>query len=165
MASVNIALRDFRPGDFETLWRIDQECFAAGIAYSRFELGSYMRRGSSFTRLAEDVATGETVGFIVGEVARGAIGHIITIDVLPKARRARVGSKLLTAAEDSLRLAGCRGVRLETAVDNRAALAFYKRQGYFLVNTVPRYYANGVDALVLEKSLASDQKQAAESAR
>jgi ribosomal protein S18 acetylase RimI-like enzyme len=40
-------------------------------------------------------------------------------------------------------------------VDNRDALAFYKRHGYYLIKTVPRYYSNGVDALVLEKDLLS----------
>ena len=79
----------------------------------------------------------------------------MTIDVLPEARRSGVGSKLLSAAEDRLRAAGCHLVYLETAVDNQAALAFYKRHQYFLVQTVPRYYANGVDALVLEKNLLS----------
>ena len=40
-------------------------------------------------------------------------------------------------------------------MDNLAALAFYKRHQYFVVKTVPRYYSNGVDALVLEKDLLS----------
>jgi len=48
---------------------------------------------------------------------------------------------------------GCRSIYLETAVDNAAALAFYKRHRYDVIKTVPRYYSNGVDALVLEKNL------------
>jgi ribosomal protein S18 acetylase RimI-like enzyme len=44
-------------------------------------------------------------------------------------------------------------VELETAVDNVSALSFYKRQGYNVTKTQPRYYSNGVDALVLEKPL------------
>jgi ribosomal protein S18 acetylase RimI-like enzyme len=46
-------------------------------------------------------------------------------------------------------------VRLETAVDNLAALSFYKRHLYSVTKVVPRYYSNGVDALVLEKKLLS----------
>ena len=50
-------------------------------------------------------------------------------------------------------LAGSRAVGLETAVDNVAALSFYKRHGYSVIRTWPRYYSNGVDALVLKKEL------------
>ena len=168
---VEFTLTNFRRADFETLWTIDQQCFPAGIAYSRRELNAYMRQSGSFTLVAESakakrkslladgasrmIPTRVIVGFLVAAVSRRGVGHVMTIDVLPEARRAGVGSKLLGAAEDRLRAAGCRIVYLETAVDNQAALAFYKRQQYFLVKTVPRYYANGVDALVLEKNLLS----------
>jgi ribosomal protein S18 acetylase RimI-like enzyme len=59
----------------------------------------------------------------------------------------------LRAAEDRLIVAGCRTIELETAVDNVSALMFYKRHGYSVTRTFPRYYSNGVDALVLEKIL------------
>jgi ribosomal protein S18 acetylase RimI-like enzyme len=66
-----------------------------------------------------------------------------------------VGSQLLHAAEDRLRAAGSDAVGLETAVDNLAALSFYKRHGYSVVRTWPRYYSNGVDALVMKKELVA----------
>src|SRR6476646_8823587 len=150
-------LRDFQREDFETLWDIDQKCFTPGISYSRLELASYIRHRGSLTLVAESTEvehrteTSPIVGFIVAEVDRGGIGHIITIDVTTSARRFGIGSSLLGAAEERLRAAQCRSVRLETAVDNLGALAFYKRHGYFLTKTVPHYYSNGVDALVLRK--------------
>ena len=168
-------IRDFQPSDFETLWRIDQDCFPRGISYSRAELKVYMRRRGSFTLVAADAApsapaaavresgegekhsppiiSGAVAGFLVAEVDRGS-GHVITIDVTAAARRSGVGSLLLRAAEDRLRAAGCRSVELETAVDNVSALSFYKRHGYSVIKTFPRYYSNGVDALVLQKELA-----------
>jgi len=153
-------LRDFRPEDFGTLWEIDQRCFAPGIAYSRRELSSYIRRQGAFTIVAEraegtiDTAAA-IVGFIVAEGNRG-VGHIISIDVLPANRRFGLGSQLLLVAEKRLRSLHCRTVALETAVDNSSALAFYKRHGYAVLRTYPRYYSNGVDALVLNKNLASE---------
>jgi [ribosomal protein S18]-alanine N-acetyltransferase len=170
MTSVSFAIRDFRLDDFDTLWRIDQICFPAGISYSRTELRFYMRRRSSFTLVAEggrngdDAASGRAeenslpaaggvVGFIVAEAGARARGHIITIDVIPAARRSGVGSVLLRAAEDRLVCLKCTVVELETAVDNVSALSFYKRHCYSVIRTAPRYYSNGVDALVLEKSL------------
>ena len=151
-AVVAFVIRDFKPEDFDTLWRMDQECFPPGIAYSRQELKAYLRHRGSFTLVADDTEQGKTQGFIV--VHGGPIGHIITIDVLAGARRSGVGSLLLRAAEERLGSNGCRAVGLETAVDNLAALAFYKRHGYSVIRTWPRYYSNGVDALVLKKELS-----------
>jgi ribosomal-protein-alanine N-acetyltransferase len=157
---VEFALREFRREDFNNLWRIDQECFAPGIAYSRLELAAYIQLRGSFTVVAEALGVGPAVespakvlGFIVAQVKRRGIGHILTIDVPPASRRFGIGSKLLTTAEERLRAAACRSVVLETAVDNAAALAFYKRHHYSVVKTMPRYYSNGVDAFVLEKEL------------
>ena len=89
----------------------------------------------------------------MAEAGSRARGHIITIDVVAAARRFGVGSLLLRAAEDRLICAECRSVELETAVYNVSALSFYKRHGYSVIKTFPRYYSNGVDALVLEKNL------------
>lgn len=156
---VNLMLRDFRPEDFESLWNIDQKCFAPGIAYSKRELATYIRRRGSFTVVAEAIAQDGVspgdpgiLGFIVAEHRRG-VGHIISIDVLSESRRAGVGSKLLSAAEERLRSIACRAIFLETAVDNASALAFYKRHSYSVVKISPRYYSNGVDAFVLEKDI------------
>jgi len=171
---VSFNVRDFQPADFDTLWRIDQTCFAAGISYSRTELRLYMRRRGAFTLVAVGgvpgaigadsgkagkaipagfSAEGGVAGFIVGEAGARARGHIITIDVIAEARRFGVGSLLLRAAEDRLISGGCRLVELETAVDNISALSFYKRHKYSVTRTYPAYYSNGVDALVLEKTL------------
>ena len=150
---VSFHLRDYQSEDFDTLWKIDQQCFAPGIAYSRFELKIYLRRRTSFSVIAE-LDSGLIAGFVVAETGRRRAGHIITIDVLPDTRRLGIGSKLLQAAETRLCAAGSERVALETAVDNASAIAFYKRQGYFLVKTIPRYYSNSVDALVMHKDLA-----------
>ena len=144
-------IRDVQPEDFETLWRMDQECFPPGIAYSREDLKVYMRHRGAFTLVAADPAGGTIAGFVV--VHDGPTGHIITIDVMNAARRLGVGSLLLQGAEERLRAAGSRAVSLETAVDNLAALHFYKRHGYGVTRTWPRYYPNGVDALVMTKML------------
>jgi ribosomal-protein-alanine N-acetyltransferase len=166
---VEFVLREFRREDFESLWGIDQECFAPGIAYSRVELAAYIRLRGAFTVVAEALSGGRersgnnprpvvespprVLGFIVAQANRRGVGHILTIDVPAASRRFGIGSKLLATAEDRLRAASCQSVVLETAVDNSAALAFYKRHHYSVMKTIPRYYSNGVDAFVLEKEL------------
>jgi ribosomal-protein-alanine N-acetyltransferase len=171
---VLFSIRDFHKADFETLWRIDQSCFGPGISYSRPELLAYITLRGAFTLVAErnsrtesntevrneEVASSGpgTLGFVVASLnTRGAghvtPGHVITIDVIPEARRIGVGSALLTAAEQRLSSAGSTCVRLETAVNNSAALAFYKRHGYAVFKTLPRYYPDGLDAFVMQKDL------------
>jgi ribosomal-protein-alanine N-acetyltransferase len=153
---VRFNVRDYRREDFHTLWQIDQSCFPPGISYSQFELKTYIGRRGAFTLVAESGDSGPNalLGFVIGETSR-RMGHIITIDVRSEARRHGLGSALLKAAEGHLRVEKCGEVRLETAVDNLSALAFYKRHGYSVMDTIPRYYSNGVDALLLEKNLLS----------
>ena len=155
-------IRQFDKADFDTLWRIDQECFDPQLAYSRLELAFYMRRPAAFTLVAErdgdearrnDRAAAAILGFIVAETRRKA-GHIITIDVVAEARRAGVGSALLRDAEEQLVRAGARAVALETPVNNEAAIRFYKQKGYFVERTAAGYYSGRLDALVMTKELA-----------
>jgi len=153
---VPFTIRDYRPDDLERLWEIDQVCFPPGISYSRSELGIYVSRRNAFTLIAQaddpDVDQ-QILGFLVAEAGRRRVGHIVTIDVLSGARKQGLGSSLLETAETRMQSVGCRSIYLETAVDNASAIAFYKRHRYDVIRTVPRYYSNGVDALVLEKNL------------
>jgi ribosomal-protein-alanine N-acetyltransferase len=158
---VQFTVRDYRPEDFNTLWAIDQSCFDPEIAYSRYELQVYLRRPGAFTLVAEtngnmeDASQSSIIAFVVAESSRRGMGHIITIDVRAAARRSHIGSALLAAAEERLRAAKCKAVRLETAVDNSSAISFYKRHRYDVIQVIPHYYSNGVDALLLEKDLLS----------
>ena len=156
-------IRDSQKQDFEQLWNLDQECFPPGISYTRVELAFYMRRPRAFTLVAEnepaqgaDEGGGALLGFIVGETTARGAGHIITIDVRAEARRHRVGSALLERAEERARQSGSRHIFLETAVNNAAAISFYKRHGYELIKTIPRYYKDNLDALLLGKRLTPE---------
>jgi|GEM_PF-58825 len=159
---VNIRLREYRREDFDTLWRMDQSCFPPGISYSRLELGSYLQQRKAITLVAEKHATKTksfggpattTLGFIIAHPQVDGSGHLITIDVAATARRGGVGSLLLAAVEERLQQAKCTRVRLETMVTNLAAIQFYERHGYEPSETVPGYYSDGTDALMMEKDL------------
>ena len=83
------------------------------------------------------------------------MGRIITIDVAPDVRRTGLGSLLMQTAEDRLKNLGCPLVILEVAVDNAAAIKFYRRHGYSVVKTIPRYYLGSLDALRMAKDLTA----------
>jgi ribosomal-protein-alanine N-acetyltransferase len=161
---VSFTLREFLPKDLKELSEIDQQCFPPGIAYDRRELASYIQRGDALTLVAEAApcrpenygitGSARIVGFIVVHKLKRGIGHVITIDVLPQAQRTGLGSQLMAQAEGKLQAAGCHSMYLEVAVNNLAAIQFYKRHGYFVLKTIPRYYQGELDALLMIKRLA-----------
>lgn len=154
-------LRDYRPGDLEMLWRIDQLCFEPAIAYSLEDMQAYLAQPGTFALVAEPESGGDAAaGFIIAQaVARrrssSPLGYVITIDVLQAARRSGLGSILLAASEERLVRDGCQKVALEVAVNNAAALDFYQRHGYAIVATHPGYYSNGLDAYKMEKKVVA----------
>jgi ribosomal-protein-alanine N-acetyltransferase len=153
-------IRDFVPEDFDTLWRIDQQCFPPEIAYSRAELLHYINRKTAFGIVAE--VDSEIAGFLVSEASkRRKAGHVITIDVTERFRRHQVGTLLMAECERRLVDSGCDVIFLETAVDNTGAIMFYRRHGYRVLETLPRYYHGELDALLMGKRLA--RPKAAES--
>ena len=149
-----IRLRDYTPNDFDAIWRLDQVCFAQGIAYSRDEMRMYLALKSSFCILAESDA--KLAGFTIVDSRPPRPGYIVTIDVAPEARRLGVASALLAETEKRLRQQRSPGIRLEVAVNNRAAIGFYKRHGFNEIGIKPGYYNGHLDALSMEKELAAN---------
>lgn len=94
---------------------------------------------------------GEMVGFIAGDIrASERLAWIATIGVLPEYRGRGIGGALLRACEGRLKMPR---VRLNVRVSNHPAIHLYLRMGYQQVSIWPRYYQDGEDALILEKSL------------
>jgi len=159
--SVAITLRDFRAGEFQLLWQLDQQCFPSGIAYTQRELKHYMEAPGTFTIVAE--ANGreapDIAGFLVGQRHKRGLGHVVTIDVNPEFRREGVGTVMMQAAEQRLRSEGCHSIFLETAVDNESAISFYKRLGYTVLRVLPAYYMGDLDAFLMGKSLLDSARK------
>ena len=157
-APVKFRVRRYDENDFETLYAIDQLCYAPEIAYSRAELRWYLAMRGAECWVAENAgaerSSASIAGFIVA-TSRGAHGHILTIDVLEKFRRAGAGRLLLRRAEVELQKRGAREIWLETATDNDGAIAFWKNRGYVTRGRLPHYYPTGVDAFAMSKILAA----------
>jgi ribosomal-protein-alanine N-acetyltransferase len=143
-------VREYIPDDFEEIWILDQICFVRGIAYTRPELRHFLLASSAVTLVAE--SNQRIIGFILVDAHKNR-GHVITIDVHPEHRRSGLGTQLMKEIERRLTKSGVTELRLEVAVDNSSAIAFYKRHGFSVVRTVPRYYNDSIDALVMRKLL------------
>ncbi len=99
-------------------------------------------------RLKATIA-GEMVGFIAVNINRiDNVAWIATLGVLPGFRRRGVASSLLSACEERLQVPR---IRLSVRASNQPAIDLYTRFGYTRHGVWSRYYADGEDALVLEK--------------
>jgi [ribosomal protein S18]-alanine N-acetyltransferase len=142
--------------DLETLFALDQVCFRPGIAYSKPELKYFLFGPASTSLVAED--EGAIVGFAIIEHVlerNRRIGHVVTIDVAPAQRRHGVGRMLMDALLEACRKAKVFLVRLEVAVDNDGAIAFYKLLGFTETGRIRGFYLGKLDALRMEKILAA----------
>jgi ribosomal-protein-alanine N-acetyltransferase len=147
-----VPLRPLSAADLPALHALDQRCFPPGIAYETAEIAAALRHPSGFHRGAE--VEGRLAAFILTQ-PRGRYGHVITVDVDAAHRRQGLGERLMRAAEEHYRGLGARGMVLEAAVNNAAALSFYARLGYRVERTLPGYYAEDLDGLRLRLEFAA----------
>jgi [ribosomal protein S18]-alanine N-acetyltransferase len=155
--TVDFVIRDYRATDFDRLWRIDQLCFPPGIAYTQMDLQGFVLRRKAITLVAEfspdSEFAGGIAGFAVAQPIRN-IGRILTLDILPEARRSGLATQLMQKCEERLRAGGCKQIFLETAVNNRPAIQLYEKLGYAILRTLPLYYpTHALDAYLMGKQL------------
>ena len=94
---------------------------------------------------------GEMVGFIAADIRRAQkLAWISTLGVLPAYRRRGIAKMLLRDCEARLTVPK---VRLSVRASNQPATRLYASVGYQQNSIWSRYYSDGEDALILEKSL------------
>jgi len=72
-------------------------------------------------------------GEIIGTIMAGYDGHrgwIYSLAVIPKKRRAKIGTKLLKLAESELKKRGCVKINLQIMQNNEIVKEFYLKNGY-----------------------------------
>jgi ribosomal-protein-alanine N-acetyltransferase len=94
--------------------------------------------------------TNKLVGFVFGDRRRGRdVGWIASIGVDPGFRRRGIGEALLERCEHDLDTSR---IRLALRPSNHGAKQLYLKAGYSERDRWKRYYRNGEDAVVMEKS-------------
>lgn len=148
---MTVVLEDVTPEGAGELASLHAACFSA--AWSEREFASLLTtHGIRAVILRAD---GEARGFAVTRQAVNE-AEVLTIGVVPHARVSGRGRQLLDSAERALLQAGTARVFLEVSVVNTAARRLYDRAGYSEIGLRKAYYADGTDALVLEKWLRED---------
>jgi ribosomal protein S18 acetylase RimI-like enzyme len=106
---------------------------ATDLVRARHWLQQRLSAQEAFVLLAE--VDGAPAGFVLlypgwSSVAAGATLLLNDLFVAPEARRLGIGSRLLRAAADLGKQRGALRLVLETASDNHAAQALYRREGW-----------------------------------
>jgi ribosomal-protein-alanine N-acetyltransferase len=138
-------IRTAERADLLAVYRIEQAAFAQPWPFEAFE--SYLD-ATGFM-----VAAGEGIlGYVVADTVPNhgrPLGHVKDLAVHADYRGHGIGSELLRRALGVLEAAGAGSVKLEVRASNDPALSLYENFGFVHRRTVPRYYSDGEDALVL----------------
>ena len=152
-------LRKFKPDDLQSVMRINRVCLPENYT-DMFFIDLHERFPETFI-VAE--AKSGIVGYIMcrievglGNLGFGGLirkGHVVSIAVLPEARREGVATALIKAAMEGMNYYKARQIYLEVRVTNNAGVSLYKKLGLEVTRTINGYYSDGEDAYVMTKKL------------
>jgi len=128
----------------------------AALHAAAFEAGERWDTAAIATLLGLPGAFGLHIpgaGFVLARVAADE-AEILTLAVIPPARRRGHAGALLAGAMAGALLRGAGTMFLEVSDHNAAARALYAQAGFAEAGRRRRYYADGSDALVLRRALA-----------
>ena len=115
----------------------------------------------------DELSQPETRRYLVAQGSDGIVGYaglmciepnadVQTIAVVPEYEGRGIGTTLLTALIDEARRRRAADVLLEVRADNPRAQQLYVRFGFEQIHIRPRYYRDGVDALIMRLQLAGE---------
>lgn len=138
-------IRHAERADLLAIHRIEQTSFPQPWPFGVFE--QYLDEPGFL--VADD---GAVLGYVIADMVpehRRRLGHIKDIAVRDDRRGEGIGSELLERAIAVLEARGIPTVKLEVRESNDRARSLYHRYGFVHHRTVPHYYSDGEDALVL----------------
>lgn len=150
---MTVTLRQAITHDLDAIHRLEQVAFS-GDRFSRRQLWHLLNRAHAETLVAED-AGGRLLGYATLLFRhRSRRARLYSFCVHPEARGTGLGRRMLEALEMMARDRGAERLGLEVRVDNRVALALYRRMGFRLERWLEEYYEDGCAGWQMAKSLA-----------
>jgi ribosomal-protein-alanine N-acetyltransferase len=146
-------IRQAERADLLAVHRIEQEAFPQPWPFDAFEQ-SLGRPG--FLVAVTAAPDPGIVGYVVADSVPNhgrPLGHVKDIAVHADHRGQGIGTALLRRALSVLRTEGAASVKLEVRESNERARSLYREQGFEHRRTIPRYYNDGENALVMVLSL------------
>lgn len=155
----NYTMRSFSPADVEAVVNINRVCLPENYA-TYFFIDTFNTLPDAFV-VAE--AQGQVVGYIMCRLEHGFSdlkklrfarkGHIVSVAVMPAFRNLGIGYSLVEQAMSALSARGADECYLEVRMTNYQAINLYKKMGFEVTRTIPRYYFDASDAYVMTKPL------------
>ncbi|HVE24768.1 MAG TPA: ribosomal protein S18-alanine N-acetyltransferase [Sporichthya sp.] len=150
-----IELRPIRWWDIEQLVPLEADLFGVDAWSAETWWGELA--GIPDTRwyraAVEPGADGDAIVGYVGLAAIDGTGDVQTIAVRRDRHGTGLGAVLLDSLLTEAQNRGCTEVILEVRADNDPAIALYEKRGFVPIAERPRYYQDGVAALIMRKSL------------
>jgi ribosomal-protein-alanine N-acetyltransferase len=147
-----VRLRPMRQADLDVLLPHEQAMFGTE-SWSR---GSYLDELAD-TELRHYLVAEDDSGQVLasaGLLTIAETAQIVTVGVLPAARRRGIARLLVQELLAEARRRRAHEVLLEVRIDNRAARKLYESQGFVPIGTRRGYYDQGrVDAVVMRREL------------
>jgi [ribosomal protein S18]-alanine N-acetyltransferase len=144
--------RKMEPADVPAVANLERSIFGDPWPESAFTREIDEVR-TSWPRVAVDPETGGIVAYLVGWFVADE-AHLANLAVAPRSRRNGLAQQLVDELIEEGRRRDTRFIVLEVRRSNRAAKAFYGKNGFYPVTVRPRYYRdNGEDAIVMVKPL------------
>ena len=140
-------IRPATEDDIAAIAAIERTCFGAS-AWSPALVADEVRSDRHVVLVTDDLTAYGAVSLA------GDVSDLDRIAVLPPARGQGLARTVLTALVDRARDLGAERMLLEVAGDNRPAIGLYEAHGFDTISTRRGYYAGGVDALVMELTIA-----------
>jgi ribosomal protein S18 acetylase RimI-like enzyme len=147
-------IRHATPDDIDRLLVLEDRCFS----YDRLTRRSFrhlLRRGHAVTFVAADEQSIQGYALLLFRDS-SAIGRLYSLAVDPRYHRRGIARRLMRRLEREVRGRGRHWLTAETRPRNRAMRRLCSELGFREVGRKRRFYEDGVDAILLRKSLISD---------
>lgn len=135
--------------DLNAIYAIEKESFEE--PYPPSLLKSFMILFNDMFLIAK--SSDDIVGYIIGGIRNGVMGHVISIAVKENFRGRGVAERLLVELERLFYDKKAKFSYLEVNVKNTRAISFYRKMGYRISGFRVDYYNKGVHAFIMQKPL------------
>jgi ribosomal-protein-alanine N-acetyltransferase len=149
MADSEISIRKVQKKDYKKVIKISIDGFpeedAEEIVKSLFDIEHFY--------VAEMTGEETVVGFVAFGIYSIKTTHIMILAVDLNYRRKGIGSKLLERTIEISEMLPVNLIRLEVRLNNEAAIKFYEKYDFRIINTIKEYYDDKSDAFLMARKI------------